>query len=177
MSGLIVTLGPVDEKLLHALVLRRRRRADIVMRAVTRLGDPLVITLLTLLLALGAIPALHDAGLVAAFALTASHFAVQILKRSVVRARPELPVGLSFLIDPQDRFSFPSGHAAAGLSVVLPLHLALSGPVAGAVLALGLLVGVSRCYLGVHFPGDVLVGWTLAALSVVAAGPLLGIAL
>lgn len=177
MSGLILTLGHVDEKLLHALVLRRRRFADVLMRAVTRLGDAPVIIAPTLALALGAFPALRGAGVVAAFALAASHLAVQLLKRSVVRPRPRLPVGMGFLIDPQDRFSFPSGHAAAGLSLALPLAVALSGPLAGAVLTLGLLVGVSRCYLGVHYPGDVVMGWTLAALAVLAAGPVLGISL
>lgn len=177
MSGLILTLGNVDERLLHALVLRRRRFADVLMRAITHLGDAPTVIALTLALALGAVSSLRDAGLTAAFALTVSHLAAQLLKRTVTRPRPELPVGLAFLVDPQDRFSFPSGHAAAGLSVALPLALALAGPVAGAVLALGLLVGMSRCYLGVHYPGDVLVGWVLAALSVLAAGPVLGIAL
>lgn len=177
MSGLILTLGSYDERLLLALVMRRRPLTDVFMRAITRLADPPVAIALTLGLAMGASRALRPAGLVSAFALTVSHVAVQLLKRTVVRQRPALPVGLSFLIEPQDRFSFPSGHAAAGLSVVLPLFLALSGPWAAMVLGLGLLVGVSRCYLGVHYPGDVLMGWTLAALSVAAACPVLGIAL
>jgi undecaprenyl-diphosphatase len=177
MSGLILALGSYDERLLRAIVLRRRRVADVLMRAVTRLADPAVAIVLTLGLALGAVPRLRPAGLVAAFALTVSHLAVQALKHSVVRPRPALPMGLAFLIEPQDRFSFPSGHAAAGLSMALPLFLALSGPWSSLLLGLGLLVGVSRCYLGVHYPGDVLVGWTLAALSVAAAGPCLGISL
>jgi undecaprenyl-diphosphatase len=173
MSGLILTLGSYDERLLHALVKRRRRVADVLMRAITHLADPPVAIACTL--ALGTVPSLRATGLMAAFALTASHLAVQLLKRRVVRPRPALPVGLSFLVEPQDRFSFPSGHAAAGLSVALPLFLALSGPLATAVLALGLLVGVSRCYLGVHYPGDVIMGWTLAALAVLGAGPVLGL--
>ena len=32
-------------------------------------------------------------------------------------------------------------------------------------LALAALTGVSRCYLGVHYPGDVLAGWALAWLG------------
>lgn len=177
MSGLLLTLGQYDQRLLHVLVLRRRRFADRLMRAITRLADPPIVIALTLGLWLGALPGLRGAGAVAAFTLTVSHVVVQLLKRSVVRPRPALPVGLAFLVEPQDRFSFPSGHAAAGLSVALPLFLVLSGPLAWGLLAVGLLVGVSRCYLGVHYPGDVLVGWTLAAVSALAAGPVLGIAL
>lgn len=177
MSGLILTLGEYDERLLLALVQRRRRLLDTVMRRVTHLADAPVAIALTVALALGAVPSVKAAGRVAAFALAVSHLAVQVLKRSIVRPRPALPVGLSFLIEPEDRFSFPSGHAAAGLSMALPVCFALSAPAGLSLLALGLLVGVSRCYLGVHYPGDVVAGWVLAASAVLAAGPVLGIAL
>jgi undecaprenyl-diphosphatase len=166
MSGLILTLESMDERLLHGLVARRRRFADVFMRAITRLADPGVVITLTLALASGLIPGARSAGMVATVALATSHLTVQILKRSVTRPRPQLPVGITSLVVPQDRFSFPSGHAAASLSVALPLALALPGVAGTAVLLLGLLVGVSRCYLGVHYPGDVLVGWVLAALGV-----------
>ncbi|HEU0052737.1 MAG TPA: phosphatase PAP2 family protein, partial [Longimicrobium sp.] len=117
MTALIARLHRTDERFLHALVLRRRPRLDHFMHAVTHLGDAAVTVVLAAVLALGVVPALALAGRRAAFALVASHLAVQLLKRTVTRARPAMPTGVAALIQPPDRFSFPSGHAAASLSV------------------------------------------------------------
>jgi undecaprenyl-diphosphatase len=93
---------------------------------------------------------------------------VEVLKRLFTRERPHLPVGLSWLVTVPDRFSFPSGHATAGLAIALPLATALPAPAGVLVLLLGAAVGVSRCYLGVHYPGDVLAGWALASSTTLA---------
>lgn len=170
MATWILRLHHHDERALHAMVLRRRPRLDRFMRAVTHLGDAAVTVGASLALMLGLLPGLEGAGRAAAFALVASHLAVQLLKRTVTRARPRLPVGVASLVRAPDRFSFPSGHAAASLSVALGLATALPAPAAAALLALACLVGASRCYLGVHYPGDVLAGWALAAAG--AAGAL-----
>jgi len=160
-------LGSLDRWLLHALVMRRRRSADRLMRVTTRLGDPPVALLTGVVLLSGLVPRLDEVGPLAAWSLLISHLAVQVIKRSFHRSRPALPPGFDRLIEPTDRCSFPSGHAAAGISVGLSFCLALSGPMAAVVLALGLLVGVSRCYLGVHYPFDVVAGWALGVLGVV----------
>lgn len=64
-------------------------------------------------------------------------------------------------------FSFPSGHAMQTMALVTSLVLArrrrehllwLSAAGAAYVIA----VGVSRSYLGVHYPSDVLAGWCAA---------------
>ena len=165
MSAWIVMLDDMDERLLHALVLRRRPRLDLVMTGITHLAHPAVAISFTAALALGLVPALQEVGEVAFATMILSHLLVQILKRSITRPRPDLPVGIQSLIRTPECFSFPSGHAAAGLSIFLPLALALPLPLAIPLGILGFLVGISRCYLGVHYPGDVAMGWLLAALS------------
>ena len=173
MPTWILRLGEYDERILHAVVVRRRRHVDILIRALTHLGDASTSIALAGFLALGVVPALEGAGKTAAFALAFSHILVQILKRSFSRPRPNLPVGITSLMKAPDRFSFPSGHSAAALSVFLPMALATPVPGSFLILALGIAVGFSRCYLGVHYPGDVLAGWTLAALAVFIADPTL----
>ena len=170
MTHWIMTLGAADERLLMAVLYRRRRRLDQLMRLMTRLGDPTVAIPVAGAFALGVVPSLAPAGRTAFGAMVLSHILVQALKRVVTRPRPRLPVGIRSLIRPPECFSFPSGHAAAGLSIYLPLAVGLPVLLGVVLLALGLSVGISRCYLGVHYPGDVAVGWLLAVLSAIPFG-------
>ena len=71
-------------------------------------------------------------------------------------------------------FSFPSGHAANTMTVLVAIalfalprrHRGWSVPSA---IGLAVLVGLTRPWLGVHWPSDVLGGWMLAALVIFAA--------
>jgi undecaprenyl-diphosphatase len=166
---LLIRIGEFDRLALQALVLRRRPTLDRVLGRLTHLGDAVVTIAAAAGLLLLTGPDLRPAGLEAAFALLTSHIAVQLLKRTVARPRPRLPSGISTLVAAPDRFSFPSGHAAASLSVALPLAMALPAPAGFSVLTLATTVGLSRVYLGVHYPGDVLMGWALAVLAVTTA--------
>jgi undecaprenyl-diphosphatase len=109
---------------------------------------------------------LHDASRLALAAVALSHILVQIAKRTVGRRRPERAGTCVSLVREPDRFSFPSGHATASMSVALVYGIAFpawSVP----LLLLALVVGFSRVRLGVHYPSDVLVG-QLIALGTVA---------
>lgn len=66
-------------------------------------------------------------------------------------------------------FGLPSGHAQNSVVVFGIVARALNTPWSwlGAIL-LSLLIGLSRLYLGVHFPGDVLVGWLVGAALLIA---------
>ena len=165
MASWNVRLGGVDQRLFLALLSRRRPWMDRVMRAVTVLAETPVIVAISLVLASGAVPNMASVGAEALAVLIVSHTLVQVVKRLATRPRPRLPVGVRSIIQPPDRFSFPSGHATAALAVALPLAGAVSPGVAALVLCLALTVGVSRCYLGIHYPGDVLCGWGLATIT------------
>jgi undecaprenyl-diphosphatase len=67
---------------------------------------------------------------------------------------------------------YPSGHAAVAIALVsaLPEPSHRSWKVAGALLALT--VGVSRIYVGAHYPLDVIGGWALGAAIVSGCGRL-----
>lgn len=107
---------------------------------------------------------LHEASSVALLTLVLSHLMVQLIKRTVGRGRPALMGDCDALVREPDRFSFPSGHATAAMSVALA-YGAYYPLWAGPLLVLALLVGFSRVRLAVHYPSDVLMGQLIAAAT------------
>lgn len=173
MTQWILRVGAADERLLRALALRRRPALTRFMRTFTHVGDAPVPVGFALLLLLGGIPGLTGVATQVAASLALAFLLSQLLKRTISRPRPRLPVGLASLVEPPDRFSFPSGHATASLAVTLPVALEVAGGGGLEILAFlvvlpALLVGMSRCYLGVHYPGDVVAGWGIAIASTLA---------
>jgi undecaprenyl-diphosphatase len=107
---------------------------------------------------------LHEASKLALLTVILSHLMVQVIKRAVSRPRPSTVDRLVSLVAEPDRFSFPSGHATASMSVALVYGAAFPAwffP----LLLLALLVGFSRVRLRVHYPSDVLVGQLIAAAT------------
>lgn len=105
----------------------------------------------------------------AGFAVTAlcGWGAVAVAKVAVGRSRPDAATLTEPLVLVDGITSFPSGHTGAALAIAAAFCLAVrrSGR-APAVLATGVgvaaLVGVSRLYLGVHYPLDVLASFPVA---------------
>ena len=102
-------------------------------------------------------------GLFFGIAVTGSAVLNIIAKNHFARVRPDLWLS----IRPETTYSFPSGHAMAsatlGMGLIIlfwPTHW--RWPIMAAALVFVLLVGVSRVYLGVHYPSDILAGWCAA---------------
>jgi undecaprenyl-diphosphatase len=70
-------------------------------------------------------PTMQVASLQAAITLILSHLVVQVVKRSVVRERPQLAVAAGNHVVVPDRFSFPSGHSCAVMSVAIVYAIAV----------------------------------------------------
>ena len=105
--------------------------------------------------------ALEQAARHALATLVISHFGVQMVKRTVSRPRPSRREAWAALVNEPDRFSFPSGHSAAAMAVAFAYAMAFPA-LALPLVVLAILVGASRVFLGVHYPGDVLVGQLIA---------------
>jgi membrane-associated phospholipid phosphatase len=93
----------------------------------------------------------------------------EILKVAIHDPRPYwYDPRVQLLTSPHGSFGIPSGHSATALAGwgLLAVFLATGWGWLIAT-ALVLLVGLSRVYLGVHFPSDVLAGWTVGALIAV----------
>ena len=135
----------------------------------TALGGTAVLTLLTLLAAGFLLVGQRYAR--AGFLVTAiggGAILSGLLKTGYVRPRPTL---VAHLVEVTST-SFPSGHAMNSAIVYLTLGVLLARAVPerrvkayllAVAVALTLLVGCSRVYLGVHYPTDVLAGWTVGA--------------
>ena len=170
-----------DEWLLRALrtaadpgVAIGSRSFQIAVRDMTALGGVLPLTVLVAIVAVYLMLKGHwrtGGAVVASVALGV--LASQVLKSLIDRGRPDIVPQLV----PEISGSFPSGHAMMSAIVYLTLGamLARLEPeravrrfVIGTAMAITVAVGLSRVYLGVHWPSDVIGGWCLGALWVIA---------
>ena len=91
----------------------------------------------------------------------------QIIGKAFPRPRPYLSHAVNQLIPPSLDTSFPSDHAILGFAVAVMIWK--YNRKAGAVLlVLALLIAIARIFVGAHYPGDVLGGAVLGALTSVA---------
>jgi membrane-associated phospholipid phosphatase len=105
----------------------------------------------------------------AAIALGGSALLNIAAKAVFARERPSLWDSIA----PEHNFSFPSGHAMGSMTlawvlVLLAWRTRWRWPMVALMLSFVVLVGLSRVYLGVHYPSDILAGWAAASVWAVA---------
>ncbi len=147
-------------------------------RDITALGSPAVLGLFVLI-ATGFLLLIGQRffALYMLVSTVAGTFVVTILKEVFGRSRPTLMSDVMYV----DSASFPSGHAMLSAVVYLTLGALIARLVPGITLKLYVmavaviltgLVGLSRVYLGVHWPSDVLAGWAAGAAWALGGGAL-----
>ncbi len=154
-----------DLFLLNKVVSLRTPLLNKVFTAITHCGD--VVTMSALGLALLIIPKTrHKIGIPYTAAAMSSTFIYNILKILFARSRPDESLRLVEQFD----FSFPSGHSMnclVGYGLLIYLIRKYCGDRKTANIltvflsSLIVSIGSSRVYLGVHYPSDVIGGWSL----------------
>jgi undecaprenyl-diphosphatase len=160
------SLHAIDQGVLFRFETLQRPWLSPVMLGADSLGQRTPMLVLALLLVLAFVAARQKrAALILAGISLLSWTLLEGVKRYVDRPRPDL-AWRTISLPPSS--SFPSGHALTSLAIFLGAALLAARRLRRWVgvllvllaLATSFLLGVSRMYLGVHYPLDVIGGWT-----------------
>lgn len=131
---------------------------DTVMKSLTQMGSTFVAVMISITMMLYN----KHMGFMLVVNLLSSQFVIQLLKRIVNRPRPYKTLEWAIAINPPKcKYSLPSGHSGSALSIAFVLAT-LFPFIKIALVTIAILVGVSRVYLGVHYPTDVALGFAIS---------------
>lgn len=137
---------------------------------ITSLGSPTVLTIVTTIaVAYLVVLGRRMTAILVALSVSSGSLAEVLMKAVFDRARPDIVPHLVTV----NSLSFPSGHAMLSAVTYLTLGALLARAqsrwpsrifvfVTGVLLTI--LISVSRVYLGVHWPTDILAGWTAGSI-------------
>ena len=165
-------LDGFDDAVRYRVYSMRSDKLTVFWRLITHSGDRYVVIILGIILLL--IKSLREKyGVKFAIAALSSTALYQIMKYIFQRPRPDLALRLI----EQGGYSFPSGHSmnclvSYGILIYLLLRYCENRRLAK-LLSFGLglltiLIGFSRVYVGVHYPTDIIGGWSLGIAVLVA---------
>ena len=156
----------MEIQILNLIQNLRTPLGDIIVPFITRLGNAGIIwIILTLVLLL--IPKTRKTGVIMTAALLVDLVLCNLLlKNLVARTRPfDVNTAVQLLVAKPRDYSFPSGHTAASFASVTALYLAGEKKMWKAALVLAVLIALSRLYLYVHYPTDIIGGVVFGSLS------------
>jgi undecaprenyl-diphosphatase len=141
-----------------------RKRLNVFFQHITHLGGATATMSLPILFILCFDFSLMVWGFEMAFSLLFSHLFVVFMKKIYPRTRPYLSVANARVVhNPLKDHSFPSGHTTAIFAIITPLIIHM--PILSLFLySIACCVGISRVFLGLHYPSDVLVGACVGTL-------------
>ena len=165
LAMMLLGTGTVDRTILAAVYAGDNSALAEGARLVTTLGDGRFVTILAIIAGLWL---MRQKRLMTAVVLLIGtgigRGLTEIQKYGINRLRPDENPHLVATYN----LSFPSGHSANAMMIYLCLALLLPrerrGPWIAAALVIAGLVGLSRMMLGVHWPSDVVGGWSYGAI-------------
>ena len=169
LAMLVGGAGSLDRAIYEAVYAGHRPALLMVARFFTFLGEPTLLVGASVILALWLWHRGRGRAGLALLAVTLTGRVLgEIQKYWIARARPDLEPHLVIV----KTNSFPSGHATSSMVFYVTLALLLAArsrwrhEAIVAAIMLTLLIGASRVMLGVHWPSDVIGGWTFGLLWV-----------
>lgn len=161
--------GHLDQAIYRAVYAGGRPSLVLIARILTALGEPTVLIGVSAMLGLWLWRAGRGRVGAAVLLVTMTGRAFSELQKYWIgRAHPDLEPHLVIV----KTSSFPSGHATSSMIFYLTVAVALGlgtrwhRRATAAAIVLSLLIGTSRVMLGVHWPSDVIGGWSFGLLWV-----------
>ena len=137
---------------------------DVIMTFFTYCGEWGLVWAVSIILCI-IFPKTRKAGIAMAVSLLLTLLIGEVgIKHLVMRARPfTLNPDITLIIKAPSGYSFPSGHTASSFAAAVSLFI-FHRRLGSAALAMATFIGLSRVYMYVHYPTDVLCAMVLGTL-------------